>query len=53
MSYNLYGWNALKNPTKTKNMYHVIKSFNPDILGVQEDEGKSWQIANNIGSDYR
>ena len=55
MSYNLFGWNALHNPEKTENIYETIRAFNPDILGVQEDEGMNIQIAENIGygNDYR
>ena len=55
MSYNLFGWNALHNPEKTENIYETVRAFNPDILGVQEDEGMNIQIAENIGygNDYR
>ena len=53
MSYNLYGWNALHNDQKKENMFRHIKDFNPDILGVQEDEGQSYSIIGHIGHDYR
>ena len=53
MSYNMFGWNALHDPQKTENMFRIIRAFNPDILGTQEDENMSDEIASNIGSDYR
>merc|ERR1719400_1589565 len=53
MSYNLYGWNALvQNPWKAENVYKAIRQVNPDILGAQECEGKEYDVAANIGSDY-
>jgi len=53
MSYNLYGWNALvQNPWKAENVYKAIRLINPDILGAQECEGKEYEVAANIGSDY-
>jgi len=53
MSYNLYGWNALvQNPWKAENVYAAIRQINPDILGAQECEGREWEVAANIGSDY-
>ena len=53
MSYNLYGWNALvQNPWKAENVYAAIRQINPDILGAQECEGREWDVAANIGSDY-
>ena len=40
MSYNLYGWNALKkNSWKADNVYSAIKNVRPDILGAQEIDG--------------
>ena len=53
MSYNLFGWNALHNDQKKENMFRHIRDFNPDILGVQEDEGQSSSIIGRIGHDYR
>ena len=54
MSYNLYGWNALKqNSWKAENMYTIIKDFNPDILDVQEEEGMANSILQGIGDGYR
>ena len=53
MSYNLFGWNALHNDQKKENMFRHIRDFNPDILGVQEDEGQSSSIIGHIGHDYR
>ena len=53
MSYNLFGWNALHNDQKKENMFRHIRDFNPDILGVQEDEGQSYSIIGHIGHDYR
>ena len=39
MSYNVFGWNALRqNSWKAKNVYRIIKDFNPDIIGIQEEE---------------
>ena len=39
MSYNVFGWNALRqNSWKAKNIYRIIKDFNPDIIGIQEEE---------------
>jgi len=53
MSYNLYGWNALvQNPWKAENVYKAIRQVNPDILGAQECEGREYDVAANIGSDY-
>ena len=49
----MYGWNALKqNAWKAQNMYHIIRDFNPDILGVQEEEGMAHAIMNGIGGGY-
>ena len=53
MSYNMFGWNALADPEKTENMYEIIRAFDPDSLGTQEDEGRAGDIAYNIGSEYR
>ena len=53
MSYNLFGWNALHNDQKKENIFRHIRDFNPDILGVQEDEGQSSSIISRIGYDYR
>ena len=40
MSYNLYGWNALKkNSWKAANVYSAIRVLKPDILGAQEIDG--------------
>ena len=40
MSYNLYGWNALKkNSWKAANVYSAIRAVKPDILGAQEIDG--------------
>lgn len=53
MSYNMYGWNALRqNPWKAQNMYKIIRDFNPDILSVQEEEGMANSILNGIGGGY-
>ena len=52
MSYNMYGWNALHDHTKTENMYKIIRTFGPDILGTQEIDEFAYQVADNIGSDY-
>ena len=49
----MFGWNALHDPQKTENMFRIIRAFNPDLLGTQEDENMSDEIASNIGSDYR
>jgi len=50
MSYNLYGWNALvQNPWKADNIYNIIRTNNPDILGCQEVEGKHYDVAANVG----
>ena len=49
----MFGWNALHDPQKTENMFRIIRAFNPDILGTQEDENMSDKIASNIGNDYR
>ena len=39
MSYNVYGWNALRqNSWKAKNVYQIIKDFDADIIGIQEEE---------------
>ena len=53
MSYNLYGWNALrKNAWKAKNVYNAITQINPDLLGAQECEGLEKEVAEAIGSEY-
>jgi len=52
MSYNMYGWNALHDHTKTENMYKIIRAFTPDLMGCQEIDEFAYQVADNIGSDY-
>ena len=52
MSYNMFGWNALHDHSKTENMYRTIRAFGPDLLGTQEIDEFAYQVAENIGNDY-
>lgn len=44
MTYNLFGWTALVDGGKAQQLYNVIKSASPDILGAQEVEGRQNQV---------
>ena len=50
MSYNMWdGIHSLDDPVRAGNIYNIIRTFTPDLLGGQESRAS---VAYNIGNDY-
>ena len=48
----MFGWNALHNDEKSKNMFKTVRATSPDLIGIQEDEGMYDKVAINIGANF-